>query len=151
MPYGALDHLPLHSGMADAGFGAAIDLDGTPADKFTFTVLAPMVVIGLNAVVTEAVANTSVQAQISLDYRPNYGSDTGREELCVISFPTGTAVGKVMWKRFAPRVLKPGTQLVVKHKTQGTGGTTSGACQPAVLWDAAPEMPGNCTQMIASA
>jgi hypothetical protein len=153
MAYGANDRLALHSGMADGGLGAAIAVGDAAADKFVFTVLEPIVVFGLRCLVTTAIADMGTTAsQVALDHRPNYGADTGRAEKAVITTVNATPAGKVFYKDCAPFKALPGQQLVVEQKRQGVGGGgLAGAMQPFIIYAPAPETPGNCPNMIASA
>jgi hypothetical protein len=154
MPYGAYDRFALHAGMADAGFEAAIALDAVIGDSIVFTVMEPMVVFGLRLLCTLLTAyDTKVTDQIiSLDHQPAYGSVTGRTELGTITVPDALAAGKVLYKNFTPKKVMPGEQLVFEIKQAGTGGVSiAGTVQPFLVVAPAPESPGNCLNLVASA
>ena len=153
MPYGAYDRFALHSGMADAGLGSAIALEAAARDKFVFTVLEPMVVMGFRILATVAFNyDTMVTAtKVALDHRPAYGADTNRAELGVATLPQGLAAGKFIYKNITPKKVLPGEQLVIETKVMGVGGTETGDWLPVIIVAPAPETPGNCANMVESA
>ena len=125
------------------------DTSAGAADKHVVTVEVPMVVRRFGAIVTTAIVNTTIAAVESLDYRPTYASDTNRAEIDTITLPTGTAAGKIVYVDCNYRVL-PGTQLVVEHKTAGTG-TPSGAVRFFIEAEYSAEVAANCANMLESA
>lgn len=125
------------------------DTSGVAADKHTITVNVPMVVRRFAAIVTTAIVNTTIASVQALDYRPTYGSDTNRVEIDTITLPTGTAAGKIVYCDCNYRVL-PGTQLIVEHKTAGTG-TPSGVLRYFIEAEYSAEVAANCANMLESA
>lgn len=154
MAYGAYDRFAMPSSLSDAAQETAIALEAATGDKFVYTVKEPIVVFGLRIMptVTFAYDTATALAQVSLDHRVTYGSDTGRLELVVLTLPDALAAGKFLYKDFAPKKILPGQQLVVEAKVQGAGGAgIAGDWLPHVCWAPAPETPGNCSAMVASA
>lgn len=73
-------------------------------------------------------------------------------EITTITIPTGTAVGKVLYKDFTPVKIGVGDKLQYKLKTQGgLGGTPAGAGFHGFLGQLAPEFAANETNYTASA
>ena len=69
-----------------------------------------------------------------------------------MTIPNGTAAGKVVYKDVTPVVIAAGEKLQMKHKTQGgLGGTPAGAGFYGFVASLEPEVPGNMSNMIASA
>src|SRR3990172_10058494 len=119
------------------------------ADKGVYTVLMPMVVRRIGFVVSTTIVNPTIAAVKSVDYRPNFGSETDRAEIDTLTLPTGTAAGKIVYVDVNYRVL-PGPQLVAEHKTAGTGAGAAGAGRIVVVADYSNETAANCAQVLAS-
>jgi len=135
--------------MADGGFVADLITEATAGDKIVFTALEPCVVMGFRLLIAVTIAydTPTAIAQISLDKRVTFGSDSGRVELAVIVLPDGIVGGKVLYKNITPVKMLPGQQLVVEVKVAGVGTTSSGSFKPFVVCAPAPETPGNCPNM----
>jgi hypothetical protein len=72
--------------------------------------------------------------------------------ITTLTVPNGTAVGKVLYKDCTPVIIAAGEKLQMKHLTQGgLGGTPAGAGFYGFLAALEPEVPGNLSNMIASA
>ncbi len=72
--------------------------------------------------------------------------------ITTLTIPNGTAVAKVVYKDFSPVVIAAGEKLQMKHSTQGgLGGTPAGAGFYGFLAGLEPEVPGNMSNMTASA
>lgn len=154
MAYGAKDRFFLNSAVADAALGTAIAVEATAGDKFVFTAMETMEVSEFRALITVALNydTPTAIAVVTLDHRPTYGSDTGRVELAAITLANGTAAGKILYKKFTPKKIKAGEQLVVEVKTAGTGGgSIAGDWQPIIVTSPEPESHGNCSSLVASA
>ena len=149
MPYGAYDRFPMASNLADGGFVADLITEATSGDKIVFTALEPMIVMGFRLLIMATINydTPTAIANIALDKRVAFGSDTNRVELAVIILPDGIVAGKVLYKNITPVKLLPGQQLVVKVKVAGVGTTSSGSFKPFVIAAPAPETPGNCPNM----
>lgn len=153
MAYGAIDRFFMGSNMCDAGQQTAIAIEAAAGDKFTFTILETIVVVEFRVLITVTIDYNvaTTLAQVSLDHRVAYGSDTGRVELAVVTIPDATAAGKQLYKKFTPKKIKAGEQLVVETKVQGAGGTELGDWLPVIVWSPAPETNANALGLIASA
>jgi hypothetical protein len=128
----------------DAASMATIPLQ-TVADKAVFTILHPMTVMRIAALVT--LAPTVTAGVVSLDRRVLAGSDTGRVELGQMTIPVGTAAGKVVYKDIDPVDLDMGDQLVFELLTASTAGA---AILTAVMIPRA-ETPANQADAVKSA
>jgi hypothetical protein len=134
--------------MADAGMATAITIEATAGDLSVWTVLEP----GLSptffgVLITVTIGTQTIDAIVSLDLRPAYGSDTGRIELATITVPDLAVAGSVFLYRIGAHSTvaianqqraEMGYQLVAEQKVAATG-TTTGDYQPFVLYTADPE------------
>ena len=89
-----------------------------------FDVLEPITItrIGIIATVTFAYDTQTAEANVSVDRRIAYGSDTGRVELGVIKLLDATPAGTVIKKDFNSVDLDVGDQVILEAKVAGTGG-----------------------------
>lgn len=89
-----------------------------------FDVLEPITItrIGVISTVTYAYDTQTVEAQVSVDRRIAYGSDTGRVELGIIKQLDATPAGTVIKKDINPVDLDVGDQVILEAKVAGTGG-----------------------------
>lgn len=111
-------------------------LDAAAADHYEVIFPIPVVIMQFGFIVTEIVGDATTEAVVALDYRPAQGSDTGRVEKATLSFSGGTigsAVGDVIYvvdandnSVFDPFTVNVGQSIVFEHKTQASGGTTTG-------------------------
>lgn len=146
--YGTYDKFPLLESFKDAN-QTTIAVNAAAGDKAVFTARQPMTVVGFGLQVSTTYADVSTAQVVSLDKRPTYGSDSGREELATISMETGYAAGKVYLKKLSAIKLDVGQQLVVEQKVQGAGGgSLAGACIPFILWYPRAEVPGNQSNLV---
>lgn len=142
--------VPLGSGVL-----AEDDLDASAAVHGEFVNAGPhnIVITAIMALVTEIIANDTAAAVVTFKKRPTPGSATAESTIDTITFPDGTAVGKVLYARPAtPVSIAPGESLCIDHTTQGTdGSSSSGKC--IYDWEAEfdKEQAANQTDMVASA
>ncbi len=129
---------------------ATADTTASAADKGAVTIVHPCVLRQIQFLVTTNIVNTTTAAVESVDYRPTYGSDTGRVELGTLVLANGTAAGKVVYKNVNKK-LSPGEQLVCRHKTAGAGGSAAGAGRFRLILEPISENPLNLSNMVASA
>lgn len=136
MPYGAYDRFALPAHLCDAALPTAIALEAAAGDKFVFTVLEPLVVLGFRVMPTVAFDYNvmTTAAKVALDKRVTFGS-----------------AGKQLYKKFDPVKCVPGQQLVVEVTVQGAGGTEAGDWVPILITAPAPESTANCANLVASA
>jgi hypothetical protein len=89
-----------------------------------FDVVEPITVtrIGVIATVAYAYDTQTVEANVSVDRRIAYGSDTGRVEIGVIKQLDATPAGTVIKLDINPVDLDVGDQVVLEAKVAGTGG-----------------------------
>lgn len=153
MPYGAYDRFALPAHLCDAALPTAIALEAAAGDKFVFTVLEPLVVLGFRVMPTVAFDYNvmTTAAKVALDKRVTFGSDTNRVQLVELTLPDGLAAGKQLYKKFDPVKCVPGQQLVVEVTVQGAGGTEVGDWVPILITAPAPESTANCANLVASA
>lgn len=136
----------------------AEDLSAAAADHVVWGPPYPVRVVGWGFVLTEASGTfTTTSPVVSLDLRPTANSDTNRAEKSTLTIPSSKAVGTVVVSTtpkvgtgvagygLTPFDVKPGQEVVFEHKTQGAGGTTTGAGHYFVVYEEEPEHVSNDT------
>lgn len=134
------------------GAGTAKVTTATGASVHSVAVLDQLKVDRIGAIVSTAIANDLVAAVMTVYRRVTFGSDVGRVAIGTLTFPDGTAVGKVLYKDVSPVVCYPGEQIIFEVSTAGTdSGVAAGAAIGLVSCEEDPEMPDNQSNMVASA
>jgi uncharacterized protein (DUF2126 family) len=109
----------------------AIDLSASAADKFTWIMPTGKAIHVKNftfIAATEVVGDATTAAVVSLDHTP---SGDSRAEKCTVT-PDNVAIGVEVQPGTAFTAatefdVVAGDTLIVEHKTQASGGTTTGA------------------------
>lgn len=101
------------------------------------------------ALTLEAASGTSVAPTVVFAKRVLIGSDTGKVAMGTITVPTGTAIGKTVYKPITPMKFQIGDVILITW-TVGTG-TPTGMGNADVYAELMPEVPGNNSDMILSA
>lgn len=104
-----------------------------------------------NVAVTVAADGTA--PVVEFNRRPTQGSASGEVLMDNITIPDGTAAGTIMYVDLAqPVAFAPGETLALEHTVQATdAGTAAGDGYYGALCIDDPEVPGNETNMVASA
>lgn len=132
------------------GSHAAVDLTSAAVQSFSHVAYQNCRVTRLLCKVTTAtVSNVSIV--VTFRRRPVYGSSSTQSSLGTITIPTAIAVDKIYYKDITPVNCAIGDQLVVEVTTAAGGGGAAGAALCNVEADLDPEVPGNQTNMVASA
>lgn len=101
-------------------------------------------------VTDEAISGTTTAPTVVFTKRPTPNSATSEVVVGTLTLPSGTAVGKMIYKDLdTPITFEPGDVLEISH-TVGVGTPTGQGIANAVCEDA-PEVPGNTVDMVASA
>lgn len=134
-----------------------LNLVGSTGDYAQWLVGARCKLTRVMVMIDVVIATSTANAVVSIYRRPNYGpsgsgSSSGQVLLATITVPTGTAIGKILYKNIESVSLKAGEVLCAKLTTQGTDGS-SATGKGYVLFSAFPvfEDPANEANMIASA
>lgn len=128
----------------------AIDIGATGADHGEWVCIRPCQVEALLFNVTiEAASGTSVAPTVIFTKRSAYGVSSGEAVIGTVIVPSGTAVGKTVYKTITPVAFAVGQSLEVSH-TVGTG-TPTGMGDADIEASFDPEIAGNNSTMIASA
>lgn len=128
----------------------AIDIGAASSDHGDFVCVRPCVVKTLLFAVTlEAASGTSVAPTVVFTKRITPGSASGGSAMGTLTIPTGTAIGKVVYKNITPVKFVIGDCIHLAW-TVGTG-TPTGMGEADVFADLDPEVPANNSDMIASA
>ncbi len=98
---------------------------------------------------SEAASGTSVAPTVIFTKRPTPLSASSEAVACTLTIPSGTAVGKVVYKDITPVAFVPGDSLEISW-TVGTG-TPTGIGMWWIEVSEDPETAANQTDMIASA
>jgi hypothetical protein len=98
---------------------------------------------------SEAASGTSVAPTVIFTKRPTPLSATAESVIGILTVPSGTAIGKVVYKDITPVSFAPGDSLEISW-TVGTG-TPTGIGMWYVECNDDPESAGNQSDMIASA
>lgn len=131
-----------------------IETTGDAGSDQIFTVLSPITVFRVGALVTELVATDATAGIIKFDRRVTYASDTGRGDgdIGTITIPDTTAVGKIIYSEAIQIDLDAGDQIVPQVTTAGVdAGTEAGEMLYIVWYYDRHETPANQTDLVASA
>lgn len=129
---------------------ADIDVGASSGDHGQFVCMRPCSIKQLLfAVTSEAISGSSVAPTVVFKKRVLIGSDTGAVAMGTLTLPHGTAIGKTVYKDITPVNFKVGDVILISW-TIGTG-TPTGMGHADALGELAPEVPGNMSDMIASA
>lgn len=131
----------------------ALNLAAAAAQYAGFAVLQPISIKRMLFFVTTQVTAGTTAPQVGFVQRPTYGSTSGAVTLGVMTIPTGTAVGKVVYKDISDstRVLA-GQELSMDIIRQAVdGGTAAGAGWLSMIWELSPDADANNSALIASA
>jgi len=120
--------------------------NATAGDLHVITARRPLWVMGVGCEVTTAYTAPSTAQVVSLDFRPSYGSDTGRVEKATVTMDTARAAGTVIHKLIDGFKVLPGQQIVIEQKTAGSGG--AGAANWFILVSPVPESAKNCPNLV---
>lgn len=132
------------------GHLTAANLAATAADWSVLNVHAPIMIKRISFFVTTAVTSSTTNAQVTLFSRPTSASASGQVTLGVLTIPTGTAVGKVLYKDLESVRVKPGYDLCFAVSLQSTGSAAgAGFASARILEDL--DVPANLSNMVASA
>jgi hypothetical protein len=143
--YGSYDAEVLTAQQANANL-TPTTYSASAGDLHTFTARRPLWVMGLGCEVTTAYTAPTTAQVVALDFRPTYGSDTGRVEKTTITMGTARTAGTIIHKRIDGFKVLPGQQVVIEQKTAGSGG--AGAANWFILACPIPESDGNCTNLV---
>lgn len=130
----------------------AQNLAAAPGVYAEFIVTKPCNIQQLNFCVTTLVAASVTAPQVKVKQRITPGSDTGAVDLCTLTIPNGTAVGKVLYKKIGSVQLNMGDSLVFQLVTQAADATSAaGAGFYDVVLALDEESEGNQGDAVASA
>lgn len=132
--------------------GTAANLAATAADWAVMNVHFPIQVKRISFFVKTAVTASTTAPKVTLFSRPTTASASGQVTLGVLTIPSGTAAGAVIYKDLESVRVKPGYDLCFAVSLQATdSGTAAGAgfALARILED--PDVPGNMSLMTASA
>lgn len=135
----------------ECGVIQEIDVGASSADHGEYVCFRPCIVSRLAFAVTgEAVSGTSVAPTVVFTKRPTPLSSSGEAVVGTLTLPTGTAIGKVVYKDLAAPVrFRVGDSMELAH-TIGTG-TPTGMGVAFFECQEDPEYSANMTDMVASA
>jgi hypothetical protein len=127
----------LDVGAASASGGEFVCVQQCEVQKLQFTVT------------TEAISGTTTAPTVTFTKRPTPGSATGAAVVGVLTLPSGTAIGKTVYKLVSPVVFQVGDAMQLDW-TIGVG-TPTGEGIPSWICHADPEVEPNNADEIASA
>lgn len=127
-----------------------IDIGASSADHGEFICVRPCVLRRFSFTLAgEAASGTSVAPTVVFTKRPTPLSSSGETVVCTLTIPSGTAIGKTVYKDVTPVTMAIGDSIEVSH-TIGTG-TPTGMGFAAFEVSEDPETAANNSDMIASA
>lgn len=103
----------------------------------------------LFTVTGEAISGTTTAPTVVFTKRPTPLSATSEAVAGTLTLPSGTAIGKVVYKDIDPVAFKPGDSMEISH-TVGVG-TPTGMGLYGFECEDSPEQPANVSDMLASA
>lgn len=129
---------------------ATIDIGASSADHGEYVCVRPCFVNRVQAAVTiEAVSGTTTAPTVIFTKRTAYAVSSGEAVIGTLTLPSGTAIGKTVYKDITPVAFAVGEIIELSH-TVGVG-TPTGMVNADVLAEFDPEIAGNNSNMIASA
>lgn len=147
-----VQHLGLCLSYANTGFLTAAGLAAAGSDWMVLKVHHPVQVKRLSCFISTAITAGTTAPQVTLYSRPTSGSTAGQVSLGVLTIPTGTAVGSVVYKELESVRVAAGYDLAfVVSRTAGDAGTPGGAGYMGAVILPDPDAPANQSKMIASA
>jgi hypothetical protein len=128
-----------------------IDIGASSADHGEFLCVRQCKVEQIQITLTgEAASGTSVAPTVVVTKRPTPKSASGASAVGTITVPSGTAIGKTVYKRLStPIGFTVGDSMHIAW-TVGTGTPTGMGCFSAICSED-PETPANNSDMVASA
>ena len=129
----------------------AADVLTATGDHGEYVVLSPCSVRRIMAYVSTAVVGPTTAPVVTFRRRPTPGSATGQIDLGTLTVPTGTAVGKVVYKDVSPVKLDVGDSILITVSTAATGGTPAGGAYYGFELELSPDDPRNQPDMVQSA
>lgn len=127
-----------------------IDIGAASADHGEFICIKPCSIKRfLFTVVGEAVSGTTTAPTVIFTKRPTPLSATSESVVCTLTIPSGTAIGKVIYKDVEPVNFSVGDSVEISW-TIGVGTPTGMGFADFEVIDN-PEVPGNNSDMVASA
>lgn len=128
-----------------------MDIGAASADHGELICIRPCVVKQIGFVLAgEAASGTTTAPTVVFTKRPTPLSATGESAVGTLTIPSGTAIGKIVYKNLsAPVTFAVGDSMELSH-TVGVGTPTGMGCYFFVC-DEDPEVAGNNSDMIASA
>lgn len=134
----------------DSGVLQEIDIGASSADHGELSCFRRCSVRRLAFAVTgEAASGTTTAPTVIFTKRPTPNSATGESVICTLTIPSGTAIGKTVYKDIDPVNFAVGDSLEISH-TVGVG-TPTGMGVAYGEADEDPERAANESDMIASA
>ncbi len=100
---------------------------------------------------TIACIATSTAPIVKAWRRPTLGSASAEVAIATLTIPDTTAIGKVLYKKFAPVAFKPGEGLCFEHTQVCVGGSIACSGHYAMECEDSPEEPANESNMVLSA
>lgn len=146
----AFFHPVMAEAHGDTRPACAVDIGASSGDHGDYVCTRQCVIKRfLFHVTIEAVSGTSAAPTVVFKKYSAYGVTSGAVTLATLTIPTGTAIGKTVYKDITPYVLKPGEAIHISW-TIGTG-TPTGIGDVDWMCEADPENAGNQSNLIASA
>ena len=128
---------------------ATIDIGAASADHGEYVCVRPCYVNRLQAAVTiEAVSGTTTAPTVIYTKRSAYGVSSGEAVIGTLTLPSGTAIGKTVYKDINPVLFAVGEIIELSH-TVGVG-TPTGMVNADIIAEFDPEIAENNANMIAS-
>lgn len=129
---------------------AAVDIGASSGTHGEWVCFRACTVKQLQFILTlEAASGTSVAPTVVYKKYLIPGSSSGAVTLGTLTVPTGTAIGKTVYKNITPVKMVVGQSIQITW-TVGTG-TPTGMGEAELVAEADEEVPGNNSSMIASA
>ncbi len=137
--------------VASIGAGTVLASTSTATAAQSYVFGTQMKVNRIMATVTTAIVCPTSAGVYTFFRRPTQGSDAGIVTIGTLTLPTGTAVGKTLFKDVSPVVMAPGEELVIKCSTASVGAGNAGAAIFSMEMEEDPEDYRDQTNMVASA
>ncbi len=134
-----------------SGADTALNLAASAAFYCGYGVHAPVALNRLSFIVASAVTSGSVAAQVGFINYPTYGSTTNSVTIGLLTIPTASAVGTVIYKDVAYLQNNAGSELAIWISRQAVdSGTAAGTGFPGFTFEPAPDSVGDQSNIVAS-
>lgn len=130
----------------------AAGLAAAGSDWSVIKVHYPVAIQRFSCFISAGVTAGTTAPQVTLYSRPTSGSTAGQVSLGVLTIPSGSTTGQVIYKDLDSVIVNAGSDLaMVVSRQAGDAGTAAGSGYMGVVVAVSPDVPASQSKMVASA